>query len=167
MEWASTSTTDQFRLSRRVTTTYFLWRAPHTYFSCELAAELTGRDASLLWMYGNVTVPKCNLSLTLWKALFHIHLSIYLSRKVAYLADYFLSAIKITNHISCKHSKKWNWSNLVALCWKLWHQKVTEVMMTCVWTHVDILIVWIKNPDKEALSRLYVWLYGGAGHIQW
>lgn len=40
-EWAFTSTTDQFLLSRGVTT-YFLWSAAHTYFSCELPTKLTG-----------------------------------------------------------------------------------------------------------------------------
>lgn len=46
-EWALTSITDQFPLSREVTT-YFLWRAPHTYFSCERLTELTGRRITVV-----------------------------------------------------------------------------------------------------------------------
>lgn len=46
-EWALTSITDQFPLSREVTT-YFLWRAPHTYFSCERPTELTERHITVV-----------------------------------------------------------------------------------------------------------------------
>lgn len=46
-EGAFTSITDQFPLSRGVTT-YFFWRAPHTYFSGEPPSSQA--DTLLLWM---------------------------------------------------------------------------------------------------------------------
>ncbi len=46
-EWAFTSITDQFPLCLGVTT-HFLWRAPHTYFNCELPTKLTGRHITVV-----------------------------------------------------------------------------------------------------------------------